>query len=69
MVDGGPDTAVERMNTNRSDVVAPATTELTTPEKRITNATTAIDKTESHSVRDVRVPRHNSRAPITESQT
>ena len=39
-----------RMKASRSDVVAPASTELTTPENRTANPTIAIDATDSHTV-------------------
>ena len=58
-----------RMKASRSDVVAPASTELTTPENRTANPTIAIDATASHTVPATSAPATTSTAPATASAT
>jgi hypothetical protein len=61
--DNGPAKVIGRMNASRSDVVAPASTELTTPEKSTPKATRAIATAESQTVRPANVPRQTRTAP------
>ena len=49
------------MNASSSDVVAPASTELTTPAKSTPNPTTAIAAAASQALREASVPRHDER--------
>lgn len=51
------------MNASSSDVVAPASTELTTPANSTAKATTVIDNAASTVDRDTSVPRQTSTAP------
>ena len=55
------------MNASSSDVVAPASTELTTPAKSTPNATSAIAIAASHAEREASVPRHTNTPPATAS--
>ena len=61
----GPGWVTGRMKDSSSAVEAPASTELTTPAKSTTNATTAIDTAATQAVRDVSVPTVTSTAPVT----
>jgi hypothetical protein len=58
-----------RMNASSRDVVAPASTELTTAENRTANPTTAIESTDSQTVPATSAPTTTSTAPATASPT
>ena len=55
------------MNASSSAVVAPASTELTTPAKITPNATTAIAMAASHTVCEASVARQTNTPPVTAS--
>jgi hypothetical protein len=57
------------MNASSNDVVAPASTELTTPAKSTPNATSAIATAASHAEREARVPTQTNTPPVTASAT
>ena len=56
-----------RMSASSRETVAPASTELTTPEKRIPSATTAVTATAVHVEREASVPTHTRHAPASPS--
>ena len=55
------------MSASSRETVAPASTELTTPEKRIPSATTAVTATAVHVEREASVPTHTRHAPASPS--
>src|SRR6185503_589046 len=67
IADTGPGRLTARMKARSRDVVAPASTELTTPEKSTANPTKAIVIAARAVERDTSVPRQTSRAPVAAS--
>jgi hypothetical protein len=65
--DTGPARDTGKMKASSSDVVAPASTELTTPAKTTPKPTTAIDTAASHTACDASVPRQTNTPPATAS--
>ena len=63
--DGGPASVTGRMKASSSDVVAPASTELTTPANSTPKPTTAIAEAASHAAPDASVPVQTTTAPTT----
>ena len=59
--------ATGRMNDSSSDVVAPASTELTTPANSTPKPTSAIATAASHTFCEASVPRHTNTAPTSAS--
>ena len=64
----GPGKLTGSTNATNRDVVAPAKTELTTPWKSTTKATTTVTAVASQVVRETRVPRQISTAPASASE-
>ena len=65
--DAGAASDTGKMNASSSDVVAPASTELTTPAKITPNPTTAIATAASHTVCEASVARQTNTPPVTAS--
>ena len=65
--DAGPGSDTGRMKPSSSEVVAPASTELTTPEKMIATPIAPIAATAATSERETSVPRQVMTAPTTTS--
>ena len=63
----GPGSETGRMKASSSDVVAPASTELTTPANSTPNATSAIATAATAGEREASVPRHTNTPPVTAS--